>query len=394
METERTVVPHADISSLLRQQASRRDLLKLSAGAMAAAFSSQSEQSSPAEAFMQQTPHHWAVRSVDMQKETQDELRDPASEPYIKEIVKLAEEVNATHVAIGTPYDNPSDPQAADTIKFTRQWADAAHNIGLNVWHRHMPVGFQGFYDEKKGVKDYRPMITQYILDHPDFFRDGDIFAPFPEPQNGGVVGINCQPTDVCQFGSVDEFNQEMQAYVEVCRQAFAKIGKKVRVGYYGFDGFVVAGLGNPDWEGKTFLSDETVRTLDDMITVDHYTDKGPQGYVKDYTTIHNIFPKDQIVIGELGPASSLPDNASEAEVTKAFHDTLEALSKLDWIIAVNMYPFISGKPQESLILIDNQKVGEIEATAKQGKQVNYADAFIRTPQYEVVKEYFRRMAA
>jgi hypothetical protein len=380
---------------MLQTPLSRRDMLRHAVSGLAAtAFPSQTGRSSPPEALTREAPHHhWAIRSVDMQKETQDKLRDPASEPYIKEIVKLAKEVNATHVAIGTPYDNPADPQAVDTIEFTRQWADAAHDIGLNVWFRQMPEGFQGFYNEKKEVKDYKPMIVQYILDHSDFYRDGDIFAPFPEPQNGGVVGINCQPSDTCQFKSVDEFNQEMQAYVAVCRKAFAQIGKKVNVGYYGFDGFVVAGLGNPDWEGKTFLSDETVKVLDDTITVDHYTDKGPQGYVKDYTTIHNIFPKDQIVIGELGPASSLPDNASQEEVTKSFHDTLDALSKLDWIIAVNMYPFISGKPQESLILVDNDKVAQINAATKQGKQVNYADAFIRTPQYEVVKEYFERMA-
>lgn len=328
-----------------------------------------------------------------MQKETQDALQNPVPEPYIKEIVQLAKEVNATHVAIGTPYDNPSNPQVIDTIEYTRQWSDAAHDIGLNVWHRHMPEGFQGFYNEKKEVKDYKPMIVEYIHDHADFFRDGDIFAPFPEPQNGGVIGINCQPSDTCQFTSVEEFNQEMQAYVEICQQAFAQIGKKVKVGYYGFDGFVVAGLGNPDWEGKTFLSDKTVKVLDDTITVDHYTDKGPQGYVKDYTTIHNIFPKDQIVIGELGPASSLPDNASQAEVTKVFRDTLEALSKLDWIIAVNIYPFISGKPQESLVWVDNEKVKQIDATAKQGKSVNYTDAFIKPPQYGIVREYFKRMA-
>lgn len=391
METEQAIAP-LDIPSVLRQPTSRRSFLKLTAGAMAA-FSSGTRQSPSPEAFMQENHHPWAIRSVDMQKETQDKLKDPASEPYIKEIVKLAKEVNATHVAIGTPYDNPSDPQAVDTVEFTRQWSDAAHDIGLNVWHRHMPEGFQGFYNEKKEVKDYKPMITQYILDHPDFFRDGDIFAPFPEPQNGGVVGINCQPKDICQFDSVEEFNREMQAYVKECRQSFAKIGKKVKVGYYGFDGFIVAGLGNPDWEGKTFLSDETVRVLDDTITVDHYTDKGAQGYVKDYTTIHNIFPKDQIVIGELGPASNLPDNAPQEEITKSFHDTLEALSQLDWIIAVNMYPFISGKPQESLVLIDDDKVAEIAEAVKQKRSVNYADAFIRTPQYEVVKEYFERMA-
>lgn len=367
---------------MLDERISRRELLVGTAG-LGLVLSGCADHSKPTPV---PAPHIWEIRSVDMQKETQDALKAPVPEPYIKEIVQLAKDVHATHIAIGVPYDTPPTAQI-DAVEYARQWTRAARDSDLNIWHRHMPTQFEGFYDQEKVDQEYYTMIREYILSNHDLFADGDIFAPFPEPQNGGVEGINCQEekVDDCQFDSVDDFNEELRSYVEVCREAFTEIGKDVRVGYYGLDGFVVAGLNNPDRKGQTFLEPKTVEILNDTLALDHYTDEGAKGYEEDYELVHEIFPHEKIVIGELGPASHLPDNPSQEEVNNAFDQTLDALSHLDWIIGVNMYPFISGKPHESLIWVDEERIDN--------PNFSISDAFITTPQYDIVQKYFLKMA-
>ena len=72
----------------------------------------------------------------------------------------------------------------------------------------------------------------QWILQHPEVFQDGDVFEPFGEPQNNGIMngppGTSAAycPKNVCQFPSTAAFNQWLADFARADQAAFAAIGK------------------------------------------------------------------------------------------------------------------------------------------------------------------------
>lgn len=77
------------------------------------------------------------------------------------------------------------------------------------------------------------------------------------------------------------------------------QIGKNnIKIGYYGFDGFVAWGHNNPDWEG--ILEDETIAKMGN-ITIDHYPEAVGTTMEEDLNELSSIYPGIPIVIGEWG---------------------------------------------------------------------------------------------
>src|SRR5262249_5870447 len=145
--------------------------------------------------------------------------------------------------------------------------------------HRHTPLAFEGIYSVPKNASiDYLQLISNYIMSHPNDFREGDVFTPIPEPQNGGIEGVTFCASATCIFKNTDgtadareEFNTWIRNAMVVSEQAFGTIGlaNKVKVGYFGFDGFVVWGDNNPDWTG--IIEQQTVQAMHNVIVIDHY---------------------------------------------------------------------------------------------------------------------------
>lgn len=222
-----------------------------------------------------QEPTGFEIRSVDVMKVTQDRARDAdqPSDQEISQLVGFARELHATHVAISTPYD---DFPGGSSLSFTRRWETEIHSQGMCVWHRHKPSDFEGFYLPKPLDQDlfsYLLMISEYIRNNPDLFEECDIFTPIPEPQNGGIEGVTyCGEENICQFENIEEFNLFLQLATSVTQAAFAEIGMpNMKIGYWGFDGFVGWGDRNLDWGG---IVDPEIVNLTGEITVDHYFDK------------------------------------------------------------------------------------------------------------------------
>jgi hypothetical protein len=211
------------------------------------------------------------IRSVDVMKLTQDAACAPLSDAAPEALIAAIAATGATHVAISLPYD---DPACQLMLPVYTRWIETIRAHGMHVWFRGKPLAMEGFYDTPRV---YDPMaqletIRLFVLSHRDYFAAGDIFTPAPEPQNAGVVGINCQEN--CLFDSVEAFNMWLRQASEVSMQAFAEIGvTDIAVGYYGFDGFVGWGDRNPDWEGKSFIEPQTVDAMGGIIAVDHYFD-------------------------------------------------------------------------------------------------------------------------
>lgn len=238
----------------------------------------------------------WQIRSVSSMKETKDRVCNQRDALFIAKWTQTAKELGVNYVAVETPYDNPS---CASSVTYTAKWVDAIRRQGLNVWHRHMPLAFEAIYNTPKRVDDYIPMIVSYIKTNPTLFGPNDIFTPIPEPQNGGIKGITYCQNDLCQFENKEAFNAWLRRAMTESKAAFAAIGKPgVKVGYYGFDGFVAWGHNNPDWEG--ILEDETVKQMGN-ITIDHYPEAVGTSMTNDLKELAAKYPGVPIIIGEWG---------------------------------------------------------------------------------------------
>ncbi len=244
----------------------------------------------------------WDIESVSSMKETKDKICGQDDPAFIQSWVNKAAELGVNYVAVETPYDNPA---CGNSLTYTKAWIDAIRAKGLKVWHRHMPMAFEGIYDQtKKNNVDYMAIVESYIKNNPGLFKEGDIFTPIPEPQNGGINGITYCAQSVCQFSSKEQFNQWLRDAMTRSNNAFSAIGLagKIKVGYFGFDGFVAWGSNNPDWHG--ILEDSTVAQMGN-ITIDHYPELIGQTMKQGLDELQARYPNVPIVIGEWGSAGN-----------------------------------------------------------------------------------------
>ena len=90
-----------------------------------------------------QTPY-WEIQSIDTMKYSRDMARernkDMVFEKIIESVVEKIASTGATHVAIGTPYDE-------EFLPFLQTWVIAARKENLNVWFRGNFSGWEGWFD-------------------------------------------------------------------------------------------------------------------------------------------------------------------------------------------------------------------------------------------------------
>lgn len=245
--------------------------------------------------------YNWEIRAVSSMKETKDKVCGQMPKDYIETWVDRAKELGANYISISTPYENPA---CASALAYTKLWVEVIRSRGLNVWHRHMPLAFEGIYDvPKDNSSPYLATISNYIQNNPDLFEENDIFTPIPEPQNGGIQGITYCYDNICQFESAADFNGWLRQSMQTSRNALANIGlpNLTRIGYFGFDGYVAWGHNNPDWTGV--LEDETVAQMGN-ITIDHYPEIVGDTMENSLNELEARYPGVPIVIGEWGVIS------------------------------------------------------------------------------------------
>jgi hypothetical protein len=296
----------------------------------------------------------WELQSVDAMKDTKDAICNQRPDDWIKAWVGAAKELGATHVAISMPYDNPS---CGDAEAYTQRWIGAIRAGGLKVWHRQMPMAFEGIYSVTKQTSGdaFIGMIQDYIGANADHYQAGDIFTPIPEPQNGGIRGITYCAQGVCQFTSKEHFNSWIREVTTEARQAFATIGlADMKVGYYGFDGFVAWGANNPDWEG--ILEDETIRLMGN-ITIDHYPEAIGSTMEQGLTELEARYPGVPIVIGEWGTITG-------GDVEQQVKDAMGAAARHN-VVGFNYWHFGPGGTGEQLIddgFVKRSQFDEVQA--------------------------------
>lgn len=308
---------------------------------------------SPSPAPTSPPAQNWIFQSVSSMKISKDMVCSQPDDAYLDRWVKKAKELGANYIAVETPYE---DPYCASALEYTKRWVKAIRSNGLNVWHRHMPLAFEGIYDTPKtaGINSLR-IISNYITQNPSLFAPEDIFTPIPEPQNGGISGITYCAQNVCQFNSKEDFNKFLRDATDTADTAFARIGlpAKIKTGFWGFDGFVAWGHNNPDWSG--ILEDATV-IKNGEITIDHYPEAVGTSMARDLDELSQKYPGVPIFIGEWGTITG-------GNVQEQVKNTMSA-AKRPGVIGFNYWHLGSGG-MESLIEDDfthKEQFDEVQA--------------------------------
>ncbi|HEX8923786.1 MAG TPA: hypothetical protein VF828_03570, partial [Patescibacteria group bacterium] len=189
------------------------------------------------------------------------------------------------------------------SVSYTKLWIDVAREHNFKIWHRHTFLSFEGIYDAPvNNQKDYAAMLKQYIIDHPDFFKAGDILTPLAENAIHGVEGANGCPQNLCQYSSAEEYNQKTQELIKAAHAGLQEIGMdgKVDIDGFSWDGYFLWGNNNPDHLYHSFVDQNTLTMLGNRVSIDHYPPEG-QTMEQGLMELAKTLPGVEVSIGEWG---------------------------------------------------------------------------------------------
>ncbi len=259
----------------------------------------------------------WPVQAVDTMKYSRDVAREKLNDEEFAQViddqVKEIADLGATHVAIGTPYDE-------EFLPFLRLWVQTARGYGLNVWFRGNWSGWEGWFGYDKINRDEHLSKTKdFILQHGELFADGDIFDGCPECENGG-------PGDPRWNGDVKEHRAFLIEEYGLEQLAFKQIGKQVR-SVYSMNGDVA----------RLIMNAETTKKLGGVVTVDHYV-ATPEKLVSDVEDLIGN-SQGQVLLGETGvPVKDIHGDLSEESQGRWLNEALRGLSGVDGFMGMNYW--------------------------------------------------------
>jgi hypothetical protein len=268
--------------------------------------------------------HLFGIQSIDTMKYSRDEARAKANDAtFDAEIAREMQQIasmGATHVAIGTPYDE-------EFVPYLRRWVAAARAAHLSVWFRGNFSGWEGWYGyQKLTAEKHTDLTKKFILDHPDLFQDGDVFTSCPECENGALG-------DPRTTGKVNEYRQFLIQESKVVTGAFKQTNKRVHSPFYSMNADVA----------RLVMDQATTDALGNVVVIDHYV-SSLDTFENDLKNI-GADSKGKIALGEFGaPIPDLQGNLTEIEQAK-YIDVLMSKMYLqsDNIIAVNYWVLQGG---------------------------------------------------
>jgi hypothetical protein len=298
-------------------------------------------------------PPSWGLRSIDTMAESKDQMHNQVPASSIQEELQTDKSAGANTVAIEVPYDAASSYAPPVTPGYEATWVNTAHSLGLHVWFRSHWNTWEGDYGFPKetpttvperalgtaaavldgqDTTSYLALTYHWILDNPDYFRDGDIFTPASEPENAGIEPY-C--TDPCMFSSDAVFNQWLQDSMTVDRAAFASLGLAVQVGYWGISG----------WNATHgVVSQATVNEMG-VFDVDDYF-QSPVALVANLSQIEATYQV-PLVLGEWG---DIWDGGNQALMVPEINSIMAAVSELNYVVGFNYFRDIGYSQGEGIL--------------------------------------------
>ena len=299
-------------------------LLAVVTGFLVAASLLQLQKKDQNENILSTKPRVWSVKSVDTMKYSRDlalsKLNDPTFDKTIDLQVRVIKETGATHVAIGTPYDERFLP-------YLRRWVQTARKYGLNVWFRGNFAGWEGWFGSKRNLtrEEHLNLTRQFIQKHGGLFQNGDIFTSCTECENGGPGDPRYQ-TDVGGFRNflIQEYN--------ITQEEFSKIGKKVATNLFSMN-YDVA---------KLVMDGPTVAALGNLIVIDHYV-KTPEQLAGDIRFLANKTGA-KIILGEFGaPIPDIHGSLTETQQAEWVEKALNLISIQPEVVGLNYWTSFGG---------------------------------------------------
>lgn len=258
------------------------------------------------------------VQSIDTMKFSRDASRqlidDKNAAKKIDLQIKKIAATGATHVAIDTPYDE-------EFIPILKIWVDSARKNQLKVWYRGNMSGWEGWFDYPKIDRaEHIKKISDFIVNHPELFEDGDVFTSCPECENGGP-GDPRMTRDIDGFRTflIDEHNEVVKS--------FQKIKKNVITNYFSMNGDVA----------RLIMDKKTTKALGGTVTIDHYV-ATPDKLIRDIDEISTASAA-KIVLGEFGaPIPDLNGDMTDNQQSDWISDAMSKMAGDTNISAVNYW--------------------------------------------------------
>lgn len=294
---------------------------------------------------IQKDKNHWDFQSIDTMKVSRDRAREIKTDPqYAKKVelqIKAIADTGATHVGVGTPYDE-------EFLPVISLWARTAHQNGLKVWFRGNWSGWEEWFGYPKiDEKTHTEKTRQFILSNPTLFEDGDIFSSCPECENGTEM----------QLGNalfIAQYRKFLIEDYQTTKAAFQSIGKNVQSNYYSMNLDVAKAVMDPD----------TTKALDGLVVIDHYV-KRPETLAQDVVFIAQK-SGGRVVLGEMGaPIPDINGKMTDDEQRKWLQDALVFLSTVNELEGLNYW------------------------TNKEGSTALWRDDDTPRPSVEVLTQYF-----
>lgn len=264
----------------------------------------------------------WKIESIDTMKSSRDLAREKSNSPSFDEEIEYQiqsiKEMGASHVAIGTPYDE-------EFIPYMKRWITMARKYRLKVWFRGNFSGWEQWFEYKKITpEEHKHLLENFIHNNPDLFETGDIFSPCTECENGSKG-------DPRQTGRISEYRQFIISEYNLSTKAFKDINKDVLI-TFPMNGDVA----------EKVMDKETTTAMGGIIVVDHYV-KTPEQLAEDIKRYAST-SGGQVILGETGVyIPNIHGTMTESEQAVWMEDALTQLSQDENLIGINYWVFSDG---------------------------------------------------
>jgi len=284
----------------------------------------------------------WKYQCIDTMKVSRDSARDLGKNPNASVIIngqiKKIKDLGANCVAIDTPYDD-------EFIPYLEKWVYAARAQGLTIWFRGNWSSWEGWFGYPKNMtpQNHIAKTREFIKTHVYLFKDGDIFTPIPEPENGWSNGY---------MENYPAFRAFLIQEYQETQTTFQNLGKHIITNWISMSGGVATSI----------LDQSTITALGNVVTIDHYV-QNPDDMGK-YIEYFNKKFHARVVIGEFGaPIADITGDMTDHEQAVFIESLLHQLYiHRDSVLAINYWVLSGG----STALIDeNGKEKEATKTIK-----------------------------
>lgn len=248
--------------------------------------------------------------------------RDQEFDRVIDRQTRLIAGTGASHMAIGTPYDD-------EFIPFLARWVAAARKYNLKVWFRGNFSGWERWFGYPAlSREEHLRRLAGFIKDNGNLFEDGDIFTGCTECENGG-------PGDPRRTGDVTGYRRFLIDEYKVARDAFRLIGKNVAGNYFPMNGDVA----------NLIMDEATTQALGGVVVIDHYV-ATPEKLDESVTALAKK-SGGKIVIGEFGaPIPDIHPGMTEAGQADWIDRSMTKLVDNPEVIGINYWTGFGGTTQ------------------------------------------------